>query len=66
VKLEDVVLPQTPGEEEGNRLPRRQPPDSPHPPILAWMTKILEAEVGAEAAARLAFPHHQAGGHHLG
>jgi hypothetical protein len=30
------------------------------------MTKILEAEVGAEAAARLAFPHHQAGGHHLG
>jgi hypothetical protein len=24
--------------------------------ILAWMTKILEAEGGAEAAARLAFP----------
>jgi hypothetical protein len=24
--------------------------------ILAWMTKILEAEVGAEAAARLASP----------
>ena len=34
--------------------------------ILAWMTKILEAEGGVEAAARLAFPHHQAGGHHLG
>jgi hypothetical protein len=34
--------------------------------ILAWMTKILEAEGGAEAAARLAFPHHQTGGHHLG
>jgi hypothetical protein len=33
--------------------------------ILAWMTKILEAEGGAEAAARLAFPHHQAGGRHL-
>ena len=32
VKLEDAVLPQTPGEEEGNRPPRRQPPDSPHPP----------------------------------
>jgi hypothetical protein len=28
--------------------------------------KILEAEGGAEAAARLAFPHHQTGGHHLG
>jgi hypothetical protein len=36
------------------------------PFILAWMTKILEAEGGAEAATRLAFPHHQAGGHHLG
>jgi hypothetical protein len=32
VELEDAVLPQTPGEEEGNRPPRRQPPDSPHPP----------------------------------
>jgi hypothetical protein len=28
--------------------------------------KILEAEGGAEAAARLAFPHHQAGGRHPG
>jgi hypothetical protein len=28
--------------------------------------KILEAEGGAEAAARLAFPHHRTGGHHLG
>jgi hypothetical protein len=31
-KLEDAVLPQTPGEEKGNRPTRRQPPDSPHPP----------------------------------
>jgi hypothetical protein len=31
----------------------------------ALVMKILEAEGGAEAAARLAFPHHQAGGHHL-
>jgi hypothetical protein len=28
--------------------------------------KILEAEGGAEAAARLASPHHQTGGHHPG
>jgi hypothetical protein len=30
------------------------------------MMKILEAEGGAEAAARLAFPRHRAGGHRLG
>jgi hypothetical protein len=30
------------------------------------MMKILEAEGGAEAATRLASPHHRAGGHHLG
>jgi hypothetical protein len=32
----------------------------------ARMMKILEAEGGAEAAARLASPHHRTGGHHLG
>jgi hypothetical protein len=32
----------------------------------ARMTKILEAEGGAEAATRLASPHHQTGGHRLG
>jgi hypothetical protein len=41
VKLEDVVLPQTPGEEEGNRPPRRQPPDSPHPPSWPGRRKSL-------------------------
>ena len=35
-------------------------------PSPALVMKILEAEGGVEAAARLAFPHHQAGGHHLG
>jgi hypothetical protein len=35
-------------------------------PSPALVMKILEAEGGAEATARLAFPHHQAGGHHLG
>jgi hypothetical protein len=36
------------------------------PPALARMMKILEAEGGAEAAARLASPHHRTGGHHPG
>jgi hypothetical protein len=36
------------------------------PPATARMMKILEAEGGAEAAARLASPHHQTGGHHPG
>jgi hypothetical protein len=33
---------------------------------LARMMNILEAEGGAEAAARFASPHHRAGGHRLG
>jgi hypothetical protein len=33
------------------------------PPALARMMKILEAEDEAEAAARLASPHHRTGGH---
>jgi hypothetical protein len=36
-------------------------PDSP--PAPARIMKILEAEGGAEAAARLASPHHRTGGH---
>jgi hypothetical protein len=36
------------------------------PPAPAKMMKILEAEGGAEAAARLASPHHRTGGHRLG
>jgi hypothetical protein len=36
------------------------------PSATTRMMKILEAEGGAEAAARLASPHHQTGGHHPG
>jgi hypothetical protein len=36
------------------------------PTAPASMMKILEAEGEAEAAARLASPHHQTGGHRLG
>jgi hypothetical protein len=35
-------------------------------PAQARMMKILEAEGGAEAAARLASPHPGTGGHRLG
>jgi hypothetical protein len=35
-------------------------------PTPARMMNILEAEGGTKIAARLAFPHHQAGGHHFG
>jgi hypothetical protein len=41
--------------------PRLASPSAP-----ARMMKILEAEGGAEAAARFASPHHQAGGRRLG
>jgi hypothetical protein len=46
--------------------PRRGRPQLGTLPSPALVMKILEAEGGAEAAARLAFPHHQTGGHHLG
>jgi hypothetical protein len=36
------------------------------PSATARMMNILEAEGGAEAAARLASPHHKAYGHHPG
>jgi hypothetical protein len=53
------------GEGAGHR-PRRGRPQLGTLPSPALVMKILEAEGGAEAAARLAFPHHQTGGHRLG
>jgi hypothetical protein len=52
--------------EGAGHRPRRGQPQLGTLPSPALVMKILEAEGGAEAAARLAFPHHQAGGHHLG
>jgi hypothetical protein len=52
--------------EGAGHRPRRGRPQLGTLPSPALMMKILEAEGGAEAAARLAFPHHQAGGHHIG
>jgi hypothetical protein len=52
--------------EGAGHRPRRGRPQLGILPSLALVMKILEAEGGAEATARLAFPHHQAGGHHRG
>jgi hypothetical protein len=52
--------------EGAGHRPRRGRPQLGTLPSPALVMKILEAEGGVEAAARLAFPHHQAGGHHLG
>jgi hypothetical protein len=48
------------------RHPRWGRPQLGTLPSPALMMKILEAEGGAEAAARLAFPRHRTGGHRLG
>jgi hypothetical protein len=52
--------------EGASRRPRRGRPQLGTLPSSALVMKILEAKGGAEAAARLAFPLHQAGGRHLG
>jgi hypothetical protein len=52
-------------EGEGHR-PRRGRPQLGTLPSPALVMKILEAEGGAEVAARFAFPRHRTGGHHLG
>jgi hypothetical protein len=46
--------------------PRGDRPQLSALPSPALMMNILEAEGGAEAAARLASPHHRTGGHRLG
>jgi hypothetical protein len=61
-ELEDALLPRMPEEEAGRRPTRRQAPTR-RAPSPARMMNILEAEGGAEAAARLASPHHEAGDH---
>jgi hypothetical protein len=52
--------------EGAGHRPRRGRPRLDTLPSPALVMKILEAEGGAEAAARLAFPRHQTGGHRLG
>jgi hypothetical protein len=52
--------------EGAGHRPRRGRPQLDTLPSPALVMKTLEAEGGAEAAARLAFPHHQTEGHRLG
>jgi hypothetical protein len=52
--------------EGADRCPRGDRPQLGALPSPALMMNILEAEGGAEAAARLASPHPGAGGHRLG
>jgi hypothetical protein len=52
--------------EGAGRCPRRDRPQLGALPSPALMMNILEAEGGAEAAARLASPHPGASGHRLG
>jgi hypothetical protein len=52
--------------EGAGHRPRRDRPQLGTLPSPALMMKILEAEGGAEATARLAFPRHRTGGHRLG
>jgi hypothetical protein len=52
--------------EGAGRRPLRDQPQLCALPSPALMMKILEAEGGAEVAARLAFPRHRTGGHRLG
>jgi hypothetical protein len=52
-------------EAAGHRT-RRGRPQLGTLPSPALVMKILEAEGGAEAAARFALPRHRTGGHHLG
>jgi hypothetical protein len=52
--------------EGAGHRPRRGRPQLGTLPSPALMMKLLEAEGGAEAAARLAFPRHRTGGHRLG
>jgi hypothetical protein len=52
--------------EGAGHRPRRGQPQLGTLPSPALVMKILEAEGGAEAATRLAFPRHRTGGHRLG
>jgi hypothetical protein len=52
--------------EGAGHRPRRGRPQLGTLPSPALVMKILEAEGGAEAATRFAFPRHRTGGHHLG
>jgi hypothetical protein len=61
----NALLPRT-LREEADRYPREGGTQLGAPSSPAQMMNILEAEGKGEATARLALPHHKAGGHHSG
>jgi hypothetical protein len=61
----NALLPRTLREEAGH-CPRKGRTRLGSPSTLARMMNILEAEGRREATARLASPHHEAGGHPFG
>jgi hypothetical protein len=65
-ELEDGFHPQKLEEEVASRPVREVELRLSSPSAPTRMTKILEAEGGAEIVARLASPHHRTGGHRLG
>jgi hypothetical protein len=66
IELEDGFHHQKLEEEVAGRPVQEVEPRLASLSAPARMMKILEAEGGAEAAARLASPHLGTGGHHLG
>jgi hypothetical protein len=60
------LSPPNTGGRKGSPTHTEATPHSVRSSASARMTKILEVEGGAEAAARLASPHHQAGDHPYG
>ena len=65
-RLANALLPQMLEEEAGRQPARKAEPRLGSPSSPAQMMNILEAEGRREAAARLASPHHEAGGHPSG
>jgi hypothetical protein len=65
-RASERLLPRTPRERVTRRPAREVERQLSPVPTPARMMNILEAEGGTKIAARLAFPHHQAGGHQLG
>jgi hypothetical protein len=66
VRLVNALLPRMLEEEAGRQPMRKAGPQLGSPSSPAWMMNILEAEGKGEATARLALPHHKAGGHYPG
>jgi hypothetical protein len=66
IRLVNTLLPRMLEEEAGHQPMRKAGPQLGSPSSPARMMNILEAEGKGEDTARLALPHHNAGGHHPG